>query len=194
MAHDPAPTEPARIEALIHVIRGQRVMLDSDLARIYKVNTSQLNQQLKRNQRRFPTDFAFRLTRKEFTSLISQIVISKKGRGGRRQSPWVFTEHGAIMLASVLNSPTAIKASVFVVRAFVRMREALGLNKELAAKLSELERRVIGHDAAIQTLFDAIRELIDPGPAEKAPREIGFHVKDEQNLEPTNETSANSRF
>src|SRR5713226_3580857 len=105
------------MEKVIHFVRGQRVMLDSDLAKIYGVTTIRLNEQFRRNRGRFPEDFAFQLTRQEFAHLISQIAISKPGRGGRRKLPWVFTEHGAIMLASVLNSPIAIEASVRVVRA-----------------------------------------------------------------------------
>lgn len=166
----PAPT---RIESLIYTIRGLRVMLDSDLAKIYGVSTMRLNEQFKRNSSRFPSDFAFQLTQQEFADLISQIAISKKGRGGRRKLPWVFTEHGALMLASVLNSPIAVEASVRVVRAFVLMREQLTANKELAQKLGELESRVSGHDEAIQNLFEAIRQLVEP-PLPENRKQIGF--------------------
>ena len=166
----PAPT---RIESLIYTIRGLRVMLDSDLAKIYGVSTMRLNEQFKRNSSRFPSDFAFQLTQQEFADLISQIAISKKGRGGRRKLPWVFTEHGALMLASVLNSPIAVEASVRVVRAFVLMREQLTANKELAQKLVELESRVSGHDEAIQNLFEAIRQLVEP-PLPENRKQIGF--------------------
>ncbi len=165
------------IESAIHLIRGQRVMLDSDLAKIYGVTTMRLNEQLKRNRKRFPDDFAFQLTRQEFAHLISQIAISKKGRGGRRQLPWVFTEHGAIMLASILNSETAIEASVRVVRAFVRLREMVMSNAALALKLAELERRLDGHDEGIVNLFAAIRQLLEPSEPERK-REIGFHVRE----------------
>jgi hypothetical protein len=164
------------IEETIHFIRGQKVMLDSDLAAIYGVSTSRLNEQFSRNRERFPLDFAFQLTNQEFTALISQIAISKQGRGGRRTLPWVFTEHGAIMLASVLNSPTAIEASVRVVRAFVHLREILANNKALAAKFAELERRLDGHDEKVKVLFDAIRELLNPDLRADQKREIGFHV------------------
>src|ERR1700736_6788242 len=126
------------VERAIYLIRGQRVMLDSDLAAVYGTSTMRLNEQFRRNRERFPKDFAFRLTAAEFRRLISQIAISKKGRGGRRKLPWVFTEHGAIMLASVLNSPIAVKASVRVVRAFVRLREMISANAQLAGKLAEL--------------------------------------------------------
>jgi hypothetical protein len=165
--------EMARIESLILAVRGLRVMLDSDLAKIYGVSTMRLNEQFRRNSGRFPSDFAFQLTQQEFADLISQIAISKKGRGGRRKLPWVFTEHGALMLASVLNSPIAVESSVRVVRAFVLMREQLAANKELAQKLSELESRVSGHDESIQNLFEAIRQLIEP-PLPEDRKQIGF--------------------
>src|SRR5262245_17325132 len=167
------------IQSLILTIRGQRVMLDSDLARIYGVTTIRLNEQFKRNRERFPEDFAFELTRQEFVHLISQIAISKSRRGGRRKLPWVFTEHGAIMLASVLSSPVAVQASVRVVRAFLYLREQLAVNKELAHKLAELEGRVGQHDHAIRELFEAIRQLIEPPAVEQPRREIGFHVREQ---------------
>lgn len=168
----------------IHLIRGQRVMLDSDLAAIYQVSTKRLNQQLRRNRSRFPVDFAFQITAEELTNLKSQIATSSlrlqtatsKKRGGRRYLPWVFTEHGAIMLASVLNSDVAVQASVRVVRAFVRLREMVSGNTALAAKLAELERRLDSHDGSIANLFLAIRQLLTP-PA-KPKREIGFHVRE----------------
>ena len=165
-----------RIEEMIFLIRGQRVMLDSDLARIYGVSTMRLNEQFKRNAGRFPSDFAFQLKQQEFTNLISQIAISSS-HGGRRKLPWVFTEHGALMLASVLNSPVAVEASVRVVRAFVLMREQMAAHKELAGKLADLEQRVGGHDAAIHDLFEALRQLIEP-PLPENRREIGFHVRE----------------
>ena len=168
---------PAKLESAIYLIRGQRVMLDSDLAKIYGVSTMRLNEQLRRNNKRFPLDFAFQLTREEFTNLISQIAISRS-HGGRRKLPWAFTEHGAIMLASVLNSAVAIDASVRVVRAFVRLREIISANAELAAKFAHLERRLDSHDEAIAQLFAAIRQLLAPAPAKK--REIGFHVRERQ--------------
>jgi ORF6N domain len=165
--------EIIRIESLILSFRGLRVMLDSDLAKIYNVQTKALNQALKRNLKRFPNDFAFQLTGVELESLMSQIVTSKTGRGGRRKLPWVFTEHGAIMLASILNSERAVEMSVSVVRAFVLMREQLTANKELSQKLGELENRVSGHDEAIQNLFEAIRQLIEP-PLPEDRKQIGF--------------------
>jgi hypothetical protein len=176
MASEPAIAAAVRIDSMILTIRGQRVMLDSDLARIYGVSTMRLNEQFKRKQNRFPGDFAFQLTRQEFATLISQIAISKAGHGGRRTLPRVFTEHGAIMLASVLNSPVAVEAGVRVVRAFVYLREQLFANRELARKFAELEKRLDGHDKSIAALFEAIRQLLEPPPGPS--REIGFHVKD----------------
>ena len=179
MANQPAVAPAVMIENLILTIRGQRVMLDSDLARIYRVTTGRLNQALKRNSKRFPADFAFQLTRQELVALISQSVISKTGRGGRQTPPWVFTEHGAIMLASVLNSPLAIEASVRVVRAFVYLREQLASNKKIAQKFAELENRLDSQDESIATLFEAIRQLLEPAEPGQPRREIGFHVKDQ---------------
>jgi hypothetical protein len=172
----------------IHLIRGQRVMVDSDLAVIYQVTTMRLNEQFRRNRRRFPEDFAFVLTRQEFTNLISQNAISSlrsqsatsRGHGGRRKPPTVFTEHGAIMLASVLNSDVAVQASVRVVRAFVRLREMVAGNAALAVKLVELERRLDSHDQSIANLFQAIRQLLTQPQNPK--REIGFHVREGNSL------------
>jgi ORF6N domain len=168
----------------IHLIRGRRVMLDSDLAVIYQVSTKRLNEQLRRNRNRFPADFAFQLTVEEFTDLRSQFATSNlrlqtaasKKRGGRRYLPWVFTEHGAIMLASVLNSDVAMQASVRVVRVFVRLREMVSGNAALAVKLAELERRPDSQDESIANLFQAIRQLLTPPTKPK--REIGFHVRE----------------
>jgi ORF6N domain-containing protein len=164
------------VDAAIYLVRGQRVMLDSDLAAIYGTSTMRLNEQFRRNRQRFPEDFAFQLIPEEFKRLISQIAISKKGRGGRRKLPWVFTEHGAIMLASVLNSRIAVQASVRVVRAFVRLREMVAANAELAARLKDLERRFDSHDEAIIELFAVLKRLLEPEAKPK--REIGFHVHD----------------
>src|SRR3984893_15952056 len=166
------------VERAIYLIRGPRIMLDSDLAAIYGTRTMRLNEQFRRNRKRFPDDFAFVLTREEFARLISQIAISKKGRGGRRKLPIAFTEHGAIMLASVLNSDVAVQASVRVVRAFVRLREMVAANAQLAGKLAELELRLGSHDEAIANLFAALKQLVEPTDAPKR-REIGFHVREE---------------
>jgi hypothetical protein len=157
-----------RIENAILLIRGEKLILDSDLAALYGVETRALLQAVKRNRERFPSDFMIQLTLKESDSLRSQIVISK-GRGGRRYLPYAFSEHGAIMAASVLNSKTAVETSVQVVRAFVRLRQMLASNKELAHKLIELERR---YDTQFKVVFDAIRELMTtPEPKRK---QIGF--------------------
>jgi hypothetical protein len=166
----------ANLESTIHLIRGHRVMLDSDLAVIYGVTTKRLNEQLRRNRSRFPNDFAFQLTAKELTNLRSQIATSSF-HGGRRYSPWVFTEHGALMLASVLNSEIAVQASVRVVRAFVRLREMVAANAQLAAKLEELERRFDSHGQSIANLFAALKQLLEPAEPPKR-REIGFHVRE----------------
>lgn len=165
-----------RIERLIFLIRRQKVMLDSDLARIYGVTTARLNQQVKRNSDRFPSDFMFQLTQEEFRGLMWQSATSKTGRGGRRKLPYAFTEHGAIMLATVLNSPIAVRASLQVVRAFVQLREMLASNVALAHKLAELERRLEGHDHAIHNLFEAIRQLLAPPQPKR--RQIGFQVRE----------------
>ncbi len=162
------------VESRILFLRHQRVILDSDLAELYGVPVRQLNQQIKRNRDRFPTDFTFQLTAKEDEALRSQIVISKKGRGGRRYPPYAFTEHGAIMAATVLNSKRAIEMSVFVVRAFVRMREMVAKNRQLAAKINELDRRLETHDTAIQDIIEAIKELMVPERPSK--RGIGFQL------------------
>jgi hypothetical protein len=180
-----SPREIETVESTIHLVRGQRVMLDSDLAVIYGVTTKRLNEQLKRNRNRFPKDFAFQLTAEEFASLRSHFATSSlrshfatSNKGGRRYRPWVFTEHGAIMLASVLNSEIAVDGSIRVVRAFVRLREIISANAELAAKFAQLERRMDSHDEAIAQLFAAIRQLLAPAPEKK--REIGFHVRERQ--------------
>jgi len=162
------------VESRILILRHQRVILDSELAELYGVTAKQLNQQVKRNRDRFPTDFVFQLTAKEDRILRSQIVTSSNKHGGRRYSPYAFTEHGAIMAATVLNSKQAIEMSVFVVRAFVRMREMVAKNRQLAAKINELDRRLETHDTAIQEIIEAIKELMVPeGPSK---RKIGFQL------------------
>jgi phage regulator Rha-like protein len=165
-----------RIERRILFVRGHRVMLDTDLAKLYGVKTWRLNQQVKRNQERFPEDFVFQLTKDEASALRLQTATSKSGRGGRRYAPYAFTEHGAIMAANVLRSARAIQASVMVVRAFVRLREVLSTHKELAHKLAELERTVqdgfTKQGQQIKILFAAIRNLM--APPKKPRRQIGF--------------------
>ena len=165
-----------QIEERIYALRGKRVMLDSDLADLYGVTTKRLNEQVGRNAERFPEDFAFKLTKQEVANLRSQIATSSgslRAHGGRRYQPRVFTEHGAIMAAAVLNSPRAVEVSVFVVRAFVKLRELAMAHKEIGQKLNELERKVAGHDQAIASLINAIRELMAP-PEPKKKRSIGF--------------------
>jgi hypothetical protein len=158
----------------ILVLRNQKVILDTDLAELYGVPVRQLNQQVKRNRNRFPADFLFTLTSAEYQSLRSQIVISNSGSGGRRYLPHAFTEHGAVMAATVLNSKRAIEMSIFVVRAFVQMRQAAGVNRHLVSKLTELEAHLDRHDEEIAELVEAIRELIAPLPANN--RRIGFEA------------------
>ena len=176
MASETTYAPMRRIEDLIFLVRGQRVMLDSDMAKVYGVSTTRLNEQFRRNRNRFPESFAFQLTAEEFANLISQNAISSS-HGGRRTLPWVFTEHGALQLANVLRSETATKASIRVVQVFISMREQLAAHKELAGKLAELENRITGHDEALQNLFEAIRQLIEPPLPEDRPK-IGFHLRE----------------
>ncbi len=155
----------------IHIIRGERVMLDADLAELYGVETKALLQAVKRNLDRFPEDFMFQLTKHEVAILRSQIVTSRWG--GRRYPPYAFSEHGVAMLSSVLRSPKAIAVNIEIVRAFVRMRKIVFSNEELAQKLDELDRRVSKHDTAIAEIIEAIRQLMVP-PSPKEKRRIGF--------------------
>lgn len=163
-----------KVDSKIFVLRGQKVILDADLAELYGVKARHLNQQVKRNTKRFPLAFRFQISGQEFEILRSQNVISSAGHGGTRYRPYVFTEHGALMAATVLNSERAIKMSVFVVLAFVRMRRAVAANRLILAKLAEMEHRLESHDADIQDLMDAIRELMDPPPPNR--RRIGFEL------------------
>ena len=156
-----------RIESSILVVRGQRVILDADLAGLYGVTTKRLNEQVKRNLARFPSDFMFQLTAEETAALRSQNATSN-GRGGRRYSPYVFTEHGAVMAANVLNSERAIDVSIHVVRAFIALRRYAATHEELRAKLAHLERK---YDHQFKMVFDAIREMMAPP---KKPEKIGF--------------------
>jgi len=167
------------ISQRILLVRGNKVMLDVDLAALYGVETRVLVQAIKRNIRRFPDDFMFQLTDDEWAILRSQFVISK-GRGGRRYAPYAFTEHGALMLASVLNSERAVEISVLIVRAFIRLRELLANDKELATRLEHMERKLSTHDQAITGLIDAVRQLMAP-PVKKK-RSIGFilELEDDQ--------------
>jgi len=165
-----------RVERLIHLVRGEKVLLDADLAMLYGVMTGNLNKAVKRNQQRFPPDFMFQLSDEETAALIFQSGRSKE-RGGRRHNPYAFTEQGVAMLSSVLRSERAVQVNVAIMRAFVSLRRMLAANQSLARKLADLERRLEGHDEAIKSLFDVLRELMAP-PA-KPRREIGFHVKED---------------
>ena len=182
------------LEPIIHTIRGERVILDADLARLYGTETKVLNQAVRRNREKFPPDFLFQLTAAEFAALRfqfstsntdhilrSQIVTSKPGRGGRRYLPYAFTEHGALMAANVLNSPAATQMSVFVTRAFIKMRSLLTDTRELSRKLAALEAdlrsRLDTHEAAITEFMGRIMQLLDPPVAPPAPpKEMGFHT------------------
>jgi len=163
-----------QIESRIFVIRGQKVMLDADLAELYGVETRRLNEQVSRNSERFPEDFMFQLTAEEYESLRSQFATLKSGRGQHRKyMPYAFTEHGALMLGNVLKSERAVEVSLMVVRAFVHLRELVSGHKELSQKLNQLERKVGAHDKAIAELINAIRQLMTPSATEKK-RPIGF--------------------
>ncbi|MEK7850310.1 MAG: ORF6N domain-containing protein [Deltaproteobacteria bacterium] len=157
------------MERSILLIRGQKVMLDSDLAELYDVETKVLIQAVKRNIDRFPSDFMFQLTNQEVIGLRSQFVTSKPGRGGRRYPPYAFTEQGVTMLSSILKSKKAIEVNILIMRAFVKLREMIASNKDLAIKLEELEKK---YDAQFKIVFDAIRQLMTPPEPKK--KKIGF--------------------
>ncbi len=165
-----------RVERRIVPLRGERVILDADLAALYAVPTKRLNEQVKRNPGRFPADFVFRLTKAEAAALNrSQFATGSQKHRDPRMPPLAFTEHGAVMAANVLSSQRAVEASVYVVRAFVRLRRTLASHKELAHKLAELERRVGAHDRAIRDVVSVIHRLAEPPPAPPRHR-IGFRV------------------
>lgn len=174
------------IRQTIFFLRNQRVILDADLARIYGVTTKRLNEQVKRNIDRFPTDFMFQTTGDDLNAISSQIAtlntsnlksqIATSSWGGRRKPPFAFTEHGAIMAATVLNSPQAVKASLFVVRAFVQLRELLSTHRELAQRLTDLENKLQKHDHQIHAIIEAIRQLMEPPETPPRPP-IGFHFE-----------------
>lgn len=173
----PYPRRMKSIEHKIYLIRGQRVMLDSDLAQVYGVTTKNLIKAVKRNQEKFPDDFIFQINAAEYQNLRFQFGTSRlqhtdNQHGGRRYLPYVFTEHGAVMLATVLNSPIAVKASILAVKAFVKLTEVLSQHKELAKKIAALESKTDKHDKEIQTLLAAIRQLI--APPEQPRRKIGY--------------------
>jgi hypothetical protein len=166
---------PAALPRIL-TVRGEAVMLDADLASLYGVTTGNFNKAVARNFNRFPDDFSFVLTPAEFQALMFQIGISK-GRGGRRKLPRVFTEHGALMAASVLSSDRAVAMSVYVVRAFVQMRRALLTTATLEARLQQIEKELLTHDTALKDLFRQLKPLLLP-PPQPPRREIGFHAKD----------------
>jgi hypothetical protein len=166
----------------IYFVRGRKVMLDSDLARIYGVTTKRMNEQVKRNIQRFPEDFMFQLSPDEHSNLMSQFATSSWG--GRRKLPFVFTEHGTLMLASVLNSPTAIHASIYVVRAFVKLREILSMHQELSERITDLEKRAFKklgeHSEQLVLVFEALRELVRQKDEPREP--IGFKIRIREKL------------
>ena len=168
---NPIAAKPA-VESLIYLIRGHRVMLDSDLATLYGVTTFNLNKAVKRNIGRFPGDFMFQFTKEEYRSLRFQIGILERGRHSK-YLPRVFTEQGVAMLSSALRSRRAVQVNIAIMRAFVRLRQMVSLNTRLAAKLAELERKIESHDKSIRSLFEAIRELMAEPPDPPRPR-IGF--------------------
>lgn len=177
MSHPDAAISIDRIAHSIVILRGHKVLLDADLAALYGVSTTRLNQQVRRNLDRFPPDFMFQLTTQEHQALMLQFATSNKpNRGGRRKLPLVFTEHGAIQAANVLNAPRAVEMGIYVVRAFVQLRGLLASNKELARRLDQLEARIekklTSHDDTIAAMLSAIRELMSP-PTTKS-RPIGF--------------------
>ena len=175
--NNPAVTQAIpmeRVERLIHLARGEKVLLDADLAELYGVTTGNLNKAVKRNQNRFPPDFMFQLTDEVADNLIFQIGRSRRHGGRRRSLPHAFTEQGVAMLSSVLRSERAVQVNVAIMRAFVSLRRMLTANDTLSRKLAELERRLEGHDQGIKSLFDAIRGLM--APPVKPRREIGFHA------------------
>jgi len=187
MSQNAAPYTDESLEALIFTVRGKRVMLDADLAAIYGVQTRRLNEQVRRNAERFPGDFVFQLTQPEAKKLKSQIATSTSldirsqfataSKRNIRFLPYAFTEHGAIMAANVLNSPEAIRMSVFVVRAFVKMREALISRSELERRLLRIENVLLAHDESIRELYDQIRPLLLP-PPDQPRKKIGFEAKE----------------
>ena len=181
MAKAVKAVSPQIVEQQIYFVRGQKVMLDRELAKLYGVETRALNQAVKRNRDRFPEDFMFQLTEEEgeglrsqnvMSNLRSQSVMSKEGRGGRRTMPYAFTEHGVAMLSSVLKSKRAVQVNIVIVRAFVKLRELLATHKDLARRLDDVERKYRQHDEELHAVFDAIRRLLAAPPGSK--RRIGF--------------------
>lgn len=171
---DSVKASASEIENAIHVIRGQRVMLDADLAKLYGVTTRRLNEQVARNRDRFPEDFAYQLTQQEFMNLMSQHAISRSGHGGRRKLPWAFTEHGVAMLSSVLRSPTAVRVNIEIIRTFVKLRRLMATPGELVEQLTKLAETVELHDGQIKAIAEVLQQMLEEPPKPK--RKIGFHV------------------
>jgi len=170
---------PDNIATLITSIRNRRVILDIDLAALYRVETRALIQAIKRNTPRFPEDFVFQLTQEESSALRSQIVILKRGRGQHRKyAPYAFTEHGALMAATVLNSPRAVAVSVYVIRAFIKMREDLAANAIILKRLAEIDKTLLLHDTTLRDVYRKLRPLLEPLPTPPK-RQIGFHIKED---------------
>lgn len=170
-----------QILKIIVTIRGEKVIIDSDLAALYGVETRRLNEQVRRNKDKFPDDFMFQLTKEEFDILKSQIATSSFGWGGRRKPPLVFTEHGALQAANVLNSKQANKMSVFIVRTFIRLREMIQQNNKLSHKVDQLEKRVSDHDEILIDLVREIRKIIDVSESKPKKKSIGFIVTNKSN-------------
>jgi hypothetical protein len=186
-----SPSDP--LSGRIFTLRGQRVILDSDLARLYGTTTKAFNQAIRRNAGRFPVDFAFQLTKSEADSprsqivaintgpaggavnLKSQIVTSSPGHGGARKRPWAFTEHGAVMAANVLRSPNAVAMSVYVVRAFIRMREELMISAVILKRLAQIDKKLVTHDVVLRDIYEKLRPLLAP-PPEPPRKQMGFHT------------------
>ena len=179
------------VARLIHSVRNQRIILDADLAGLYGVPTKRLNEQYRRNLDRFPADFAFQLTLEEWAALRSQIAAltsdpnlksqfatSSLSHGGRRKLPVAFTEHGALMAANILNSPRAVAMSVYVIRAFVKMREDVAANAAILRRLAEIDKTLLVHDVTLREILQKLRPLLEPPPQPPKP-EIGFHVKED---------------
>jgi hypothetical protein len=190
------PLSVERLDPLIFEIRGHRVLLDADLARLYGVTTKRFNEAFQRNRRRFPDDFAFQLTPAEYDDLRSQFAISSSqafdSLGTNRSQfatgsslhrnlsfrPWAFTEHGALMAANVLRSERAVQMSVFIVRAFIRLREQVAANTGVVVRLAEIDRKLLQHDVALLDLYQKLEPFLQP-PADPPKRRIGFHPEDQ---------------
>jgi hypothetical protein len=167
--------KPDPVLPRIHTLRKQKVVMDSDLAALYGAPTFRLNEAVKRNADRFPDDFCFQIVQEEFVNLKSQIAISSYG--GRRTLPWVFSEHGALMAATILRSPRAVQMSIYLVRAFVQMRDGLMANAAILKRLAEIDRRLLEHDSVLREVIAGLQPLLDAPeePEEPPKRKIGFH-------------------